>query len=134
MSNQIIKTSPHISFQVTQLCESVAICEAIKGDQYQWGNATATEPAFITYLGCQKEEVAEYIKTFSTLYHVSECEVRPPKYLKGFEAEIKVRGLQRESNRQAFGLDHFLESEIEKHLGCNFDQYEYYRTGALPRW
>jgi len=31
MLNDVLKVSPHGSFQVTQLCVSVAICEAIKG-------------------------------------------------------------------------------------------------------
>ena len=47
----ILETSPHGSFQVTQLAHSVAICEALKGDRYGWGNATNTNPAFIAYLG-----------------------------------------------------------------------------------
>ncbi len=61
MLHQVLKTSPHGNFQITQLCENVAICEAVKGDRYGWGNATETNPAFIVYLGCKKNEVAEKI-------------------------------------------------------------------------
>ncbi len=45
----ILETSPHGSFQVVRLARSVAICEAVKGDRYGWGNATNSDPAFITY-------------------------------------------------------------------------------------
>jgi hypothetical protein len=49
MLNQELKVSPHGSFKVTQLCQSVAICEAIKGDRYGWGNGTPREPAFLEH-------------------------------------------------------------------------------------
>jgi hypothetical protein len=52
-----LKVSPHGSFRVTQLCESVAICEAVKGDRHSWGNGTETEPAFVTYLGVVQKRV-----------------------------------------------------------------------------
>ena len=45
MVHQVLKTSPHGNFQITQLCENVAICEAVKGDRYGWGNSTDSEPA-----------------------------------------------------------------------------------------
>jgi hypothetical protein len=86
LNDSVLKVSPNGSFKVTQLCESVAICEAVKGDRNNWGNATETEPAFIVYLGCKKEEVAGYVKTFNTFYRCFWCEVRKPKYLK---AEIE---------------------------------------------
>ena len=60
INHAVLKTSKHGSFQITQLCENVAICEA-KIDRHNWGNATESEPAFIVYLGCKKEEVAEKI-------------------------------------------------------------------------
>jgi hypothetical protein len=60
--------------------------------------------------------------------------VRSPKYLKGFEAEIKIREMQRYSDNHAFGLDYLIESESAKHIGCNDDEYQYYTTGYLPRW
>ncbi len=60
LNDSVLKTSPHGSFKVIQLCENVAICEA-KIDRHNWGNATESEPAFIVYLGCKKEEVAEKI-------------------------------------------------------------------------
>ena len=134
MLDDFSKVSPHGSFKVTQLCESVAICEAVKGDRHGWGNAAYGEPAFITYLGCKKDEVAGHIKTLNTFYRCYWCEVRQPKYLKGFEAEIKIRGMQRYSDTYAFGLDYMLESEEAKHLGCNYDEYQYYAHGVMQRW
>ena len=129
-----IKKSPHGSFKIVQLCQSVAICEALKGDKHGWGNATETQPAFVTYLGCKKDEVAGYIKTFNTFYRCYWCEIRQPKYLSGFEAEIKIGGMQREADTHAFGLDYLLESEEAKHIGCNYDEYQYYTTGVMQRW
>jgi hypothetical protein len=114
-----ILQSPHRSFQVSQLCKSVAICEAFAGDRYCWGNATETYPAFLVYLGCRQDEVAGYIKSFNTFYRCYWCEIRQPKYLKEFEAEIKVRGMQRESDKNTFGLDDLLKSEEAKHFSCN---------------
>ena len=134
MLDDFSKVSPHGSFKVTQLCESVAICEAVKGDRHGWGNATETEPAFITYLGCKKDEVAGYIKTLNIFYRCYWCEVRKPKYLKGFEAEIKIRGMQRYSDTNAFGLDYLVESEQAKHFGADFDEYQHYATGVMQRW
>lgn len=133
MLNQKLKVSPHGSFKVTQLCQSVAICEAVKGDRYNWGNSTETEPAFIVYLGCNQEEVSGYVKTFNTFYRC-ECEVRQPKYLNNFEVEIKVREMQRESDTHAFGLDYLVESQQWRDFGCSFDEYNYYATGYMPRW
>ena len=134
MLNDFLKVSPHGSFQVVRLCKSVAICEAIKGDRHGWGNATEEHPAFVTYLGCNKDEVAGYIKTFNIFYRCYWCEIRQPKYLSGFEAEIKIRGMQREADTHAFGLDYLLESEEAKHIGCNYDEYQYYTTGVMQRW
>ncbi|MDJ0590786.1 MAG: hypothetical protein QNJ72_12430 [Pleurocapsa sp. MO_226.B13] len=57
MLNQKLKVSPHGSFEVTRLCENVAICEATKGDRHNWGNATDSEPAFLVYLGCVRPEL-----------------------------------------------------------------------------
>lgn len=33
LNDSVLKVSPNGSFKVTQLCESVAICEAVKGDR-----------------------------------------------------------------------------------------------------
>ena len=134
LNDSILKVSPHGSFKVSQLCESVAICEAIKGDRHNWGNATETEPAFLVYLGCQKDEVSSYIKTFNTFYRCELCEVRASKYLKNFEAEIKIRGMQRYADTHAFGLDYLVESETAKHMGCDSNEYDYYATDYQPRW
>jgi len=130
----ILKQSPNQSFRVTQLAESVAICEAINGDRYGWGNATEDEPAFMIYLGCNKDEVSGYVKTFNTFYRCSWCEVRKPKYLKEFEAEIKIREMQRYTDTHAWGLDYLAEAEEVKHFGCDYDEYIYYSTGYMPRW
>jgi hypothetical protein len=136
-----LKVSPHGSFQVTRLCESVAICEATNGDRHDWGNATDTEPAFTAYLGCKRDEVAGYVKTFNTPPLSPPtgggwggCEVRKPRHLKEFEAEIKIRGMKRRSNSDAFGLDYLIESESAKHFGADYDEYNYYATGYMPRW
>ena len=134
MLDDFSQVSPHGSFKVTQLCESITICEAVKGDRHGWGNATDTEPAFLTYLGCNKDEVAGYIKTLNTFYRCHWCEIRQPKYLKEFEAEIKIRGMQRESDTYALGLDSLLESEEAKHIGTNYDEYQYYAHGVTQRW
>ena len=105
VTNRVLKRSPHGNFKVTQLCKSVVICEA-PSDPHGWGNATEDEPAFMVYLGCQKHEVKKYVRTFNHLYDCEWCEVRKPKYLKGFEAEIKVRGMQRSD------LERLVEDQI----------------------
>ncbi len=133
MLNQKLKVSPHGNFQVTQLCDSLAICEA-KVDRHNWGNATETEPAFLVYLGCRKDEVAGIIKTLNTFYQCYWCEVRKPKYLKGFEAEIKIRGVQRESDDNAYGLDYLLLRENDFDPVEDFDEINYYSTGYMPKW
>lgn len=134
MLNDVLKVSPNGSFKITQLCENVAICEATNGDRHDWGNATDDEPAFMVYVGCFKDEVKGYVQTFNTFYRCEWCEVRSPRHLKGFEAEIKIRGMQRESDTNAFGLDYLVESEQAKHLGCDDDEYNYYTTGYMPQW
>ena len=115
MLKQIIKVSPHKSFRVSKIANSVAICEANADDRFDWGNATETEPAFLVYLGCTKNEVPGYIKTFNIFYRCDYCEARKPKYLKDFEAEIKIRGMQRLTDSHAFGLDSLIRSETAKH-------------------
>ncbi len=132
MLHQVLKTSPHGNFQITQLCENVAICEA-KIDRHNWGNATETKPAFIVYLGCKKEEVAEKINYINNALGCYWCEIRKPKYLKGFEAEIKIRGMQRHSDEETNGLDFLLWSQNDfNHI--EEDEYNYYTTGHQPRW
>ena len=115
MLKQIIKVSPHKSFRVSKIANSVAICEANADDRYNWGNATETEPAFLVYLGCTKNEVPGYIKTFNIFYRCDYCEARKPKYLKGFEAEIKIRGMQRETDSHAFGLDTLVRDQTGRY-------------------
>jgi hypothetical protein len=134
LDDSVLKISPNGSFKVTQLCESIAICEATGGDRFFWGNATDTEPAFVVYYGCQKQETAEHIKTFLTLYRAKSCSIRSPKYLTDFETEIKICGMQRYSDLTTFGLDYLVESEQDKYFDCNYDEYLYYCSGYMPRW
>ncbi len=133
MLNQELKVSPHGSFKVSQLCKSVVICEAANGDRHNWGNATETEPAFIVYLGCKKDEVAEKIRYLNNALSCYWCEVRKPKYLKDFEAEIKIRGMQRHSDEETNGLDFLLWAENDFNY-IEFDEYSYHTTGYMPRW
>lgn len=125
MINQSVKVSPQKNFTVTKLLESVAICEA-QEDRYNWGNATGTEPAFLVYLGCQRDEAKGHIKTFQSFYRCGVCEIRKPKYLKGFEVEIKIRGMQRYSDSHAFGLDYLTDSQEWQEFGCDREEYSYY--------
>ena len=134
LNDSVLKISPHGSFKVTQLCESVAICEAMRGDRHRWGNATDSEPAFVTYLGCDRDEVEGYLKTLNTFYRCYINEVRKPKYLKSMTVEIKIYAMQRYSDSSAFGLDYLIESQQSKEIGCNSDEYDYYTTGYQPRW
>ncbi len=133
INHAVLKTSKHGSFQVTQLCKSVAICEAKGGDRYNWGNGTENEPAFVTYLGCRKDEVAEKINYINNALNCYWCEVRKPKYLKEFEAEIKIRGVQRHSDDNAYGLDYLVLKENNFEY-LEEDEYSYYVTGHQPRW
>jgi len=128
-----LKVSSHGNFHVIQLCESVVICEAKGGERFSWGNATETEPAFIVYLGCKKEEVAEKIRYINNVLDCYWCEVRKPKYLKGFEAEIKIRGMQRNSDDETNGLDFLLWAENDFNY-IDSDEYEYYTTGTQQHW
>ena len=135
MVHQIIKESPHGSFKVTQLCESVAICEAIKGDRNNWGNGIDDEPAFVAYLACSQDEVKGHIKTLNIFYRCYINEVRQPKYLKDFEVEIKIYAMQRYADTHAFGLDYLVESQQLKEMCCSSsEEYDYYTTGHQQRW
>lgn len=128
-----IEVSPHGSFEVNKLCHSVAICEAVKGDRHNWGNGTDTEPAFVVYLGCKKDEVAEKIRYINNALGCYWCEVRQPKYLKGFEAEIKIRGMQRNSDEETNGLDFLLWAENDFNY-IDSDEYDALTTGYQARW
>lgn len=128
-----IEVSPHGSFEVNKLCHSVAICEAVKGDRHNWGNGTDTEPAFVVYLGCKKDEVAEKIRYINNALGCYWCEVRQPKYLKGFEAEIKIRGMQRNSDEETNGLDFLLWAENDFNY-IDSDEYDALTTDYQARW
>ncbi|MGB5635642.1 MAG: hypothetical protein WBM86_23080 [Waterburya sp.] len=132
MLNQKLKVSPHGNFQVTQLSETIAICEA-KEDRHNWGNATEDKPAFIVYLGCKKDEVAEKIRYLNNALGCYWCEVRKPKYLKDFEAEIKVRDMIRYSTEERNGLDFLLWAENDYDY-IELDEYNYYVSDYMPRY
>ncbi len=134
MLDDVLKVSAHGSFKVTRLCKSVVICEAVNGDKHDWGNGSETEPAFLVYLGCNKEEVRKYLRTLNTFYRCEWCEVRKPKYLKEFEAEIKIKGMQRQADQYVYGLDSLIEAEEWKEFGCSEEEYNHYTTGYMPRW
>ena len=111
INHAVLKTSPHGSFQVSQLCKNIVICEAVKGDRYNWGNATEKEPAFLVYFSCRKDQIAGYIKQFNIFYRCYWIEIREPKRLQGFEAELKIRGMQRYTDTHAHGLDSLVETQ-----------------------
>jgi hypothetical protein len=87
-----------------------------------------------------KEEVEGHIRTFNAFYRCYWCEVRKPKYLKEFEAEIKIRGMHHYVDSHAFGLDYLIESQAGKHGQIihfdeiEFDEYNYHTTGYMPKW
>lgn len=111
---KLIKSSPHYNFSIIQLSSSLAICEAYK-DIHQWGNEWEDLPAFIAYVGCNSEEVWGIVRTLKRFYRVSEddIEIRKPKYLNNSEREIKVRGLQRKTDSEAWGLDSLMMSNSD---------------------
>ena len=131
--NQDLKSYTQGNFQIIPKCRNIVICEA-KVDKHNWGNATEKELAFLTYIGCQKEEVPRFVKTLNTFYELYWCEVRKPKYFKDFGAEIKIRGMKRYSDKYGFGLDHLIASEGLDDFEINADEYEYRTTGYMPRW
>ena len=105
MINQKVYDSPNESFRVTLLTQSVAICEAINGDRYNWGNEEEDLPAFIVYVGCSSREEAKAVTdTLLRFYRAKKCLIREGKRL-DYPVEIKVYGLQRETDSWAFGLD-----------------------------
>ncbi len=62
----ILKQSPAQSLRLTQIVESLVICEA-KGDQlrwqaspdhFNWGNGTDSQLAFLLALGSREEEIS----------------------------------------------------------------------------
>ncbi len=63
----ILKQSPAQSFRLTQIVESLVICEAVGGDQLRWqaspdrfngGNGTDSQLAFLLALGSREEEIS----------------------------------------------------------------------------
>ena len=98
MSTSVLARSDSGSFVTSRISFNAAICEAMGGDVYGWGNSTDDQPAFIVYLGIDfsdftppKEKVEQIIDAFGA----SEVTVRKPKHLKGFDRELKIRGLER---------------------------------------
>jgi hypothetical protein len=100
------------NFKVTQLAQNITICEATF-DRHHWNNGTETEPALILYLGCGKEEVEDWIEKLNNFYHCYWIEVRKPKHLQEFEAELKILGMKRCSDMDSLGLDYLVKSETE---------------------
>jgi hypothetical protein len=103
--NSVLARSDSDSFVVRRFAYNCAICEAMGGDVHGWGNSTDDQPAFLLYLGCDftdftppKEKVEKIINAFGA----SEVTVRKPKYLKEYDRELKIRGLERHQ------LDEFL--------------------------
>jgi hypothetical protein len=101
------KVSPRGGFQITQLAQNIAICEATF-DRHHWNNGTETKPAFILYLGCNKNEVPMWIEKLNNFYHCYWIEVRKPKHLQEFEAELKILGMKRCSDMDSLGLDYLV--------------------------
>ena len=91
---QGLERSKHPFYRITQLADNIAICEATF-DRHRWNNATETDSAFIVYLGCNQNEVPMWIEKLNNFYHCYWIEVRKPKHLKKFEAELKIRGMKR---------------------------------------
>jgi len=149
--NTTIKISPHGSFRVSRICKTLAICEADAGDRYGWGNAEGSEPAFIAYLGCSKDEIAEKIRWINQTTGCYLCEVRTSKYL-NTEMEIKIRDLKRYNDEDFYGLEYLawvengydpisenpyqLESArpIYGIETTDYDTYNYHTGGHWIRW
>lgn len=151
--NQTIKVSPHGSFRISQICKTLAICEADTGDRYGWGNAEGSEPAFIAYLGCAKDEVAEKIRWINQTTGCYLCEVRKAKYL-NTEMEIKIRDLKRYNDEDFYGLEYiaWVENGYDpigydpyglleekpvyglKTETTDYDTYNYHTGGHWVRW
>ncbi len=110
---QCLERSKHSFYGITQLADNIAICESKRGDRHHWNNATETEPAFIVYLGCSKGEVKDWIEKLNNFYHCYWIEVRKPKHLQKFEAELKIRGMKRCSDMDSLGLDYLVKSQTE---------------------
>ncbi len=80
----------------------------------------------IVYLGCKASLLKGYIRTLETFYRC-ECLVNDtPQHLPNFEREIVIKGMQRESDSFAFGLDYLVDSETDKHEYWSID------TNAIP--
>ncbi len=110
---QCLEQSKHSLYRITKLADNIAICEAKRGDRYRWNNGTETDSAFITYLGCNKNEVPMWIEKLNNFYHCYWIEVRKPKHLKKFEAELKIRGMRRCSDMDSLGLDLLVKSQTK---------------------
>lgn len=117
MSNFIGATIERRSggFIITQLAQNLAICEAEK-DEHGWNNATDNKPAFLVYIGCSQAEVSSWVEKIRFLYMCDLIEVRKPKRLKGFEAELKIKGMQRHFSQKALGLDNLVEEQTQSSL------------------
>ena len=109
---QGLEQSKHSFYRITQLAPNIAICETTK-DRHRWNNATKTAPAFIVFLGCDQDEVEDWIEKLNNFYHCYWIEVRKPKHLQEFEAELKILGMKRCSDMDGLGLDFLVKSQTE---------------------
>lgn len=99
-------------FPISQLCSCLAICEAVDGDIYGWGNAEGGRPAFLAYVGCDRANAFILARWYAERFGVV-CEVRSAKRLP-FECEIKIRNLKR-SDLQGL-LSCFRAAETEQRM------------------
>ena len=117
------KLQPQIDlFPTCELLPGLVICESIKGDPYQWGNATTDCPPFIAYIGYNTPSERDgYICQLRQIWKIqSEITYRAAQRVKGYWHEIKVHGMQRYSDPAVFDLDYLSES---KDYGLDYLQY-----------
>jgi hypothetical protein len=102
-------------WKIKEATPNLLIVES-RRDLWNWGNATATEPAFLVYLGCSAAEAPKLAASIARFYR---CEVieRAPKRISGYERELKIRGMKRWTDTAALGLDSLVRSQ-ELKTGC----------------
>lgn len=108
-------------FPTRQLLPGLAICEAVERDRngswidpHHWGNATVDLPPFIVYIGYNSpQERDDYIFQLRRIWKIdTEITYRPAKRLTGYWHELKIRGMQRESDPSVFDLEYLSESKV----------------------
>jgi hypothetical protein len=107
-------------FPCRQLLPGLTICESIEQDandnwidRHHWGNATDKLPPFIIYIGYNTPaERDDRILQLRRIWKIqAEITYRAALRVKGYWYEIKVRGLQRNSDPNVFDLDYLSESK-----------------------